>query len=150
MLLLVLTGCSSGGDDDSAPKDSGKADMGAAGNSAPAAKWSEIYPMIFPMSTNPRCDACHGMPPNDVANGNLFMGKDSDTAYAALVGQKSKSSRCMQRTIVDPGKPDDSLMLLKLSPNPPCGSRMPIGGTPFTDTQLEMIRSWIAGGAKKD
>ena len=56
----------------------------------------------------------------------------------------------MQKTIVEPGKPDESLMLQKLSPNPPCGNRMPVGGNPFTDAQLEMIRSWIAAGAKND
>ena len=148
---LTFTGCSSGDDDTSSSTDAGKSGMaGMPSTAAPAAKWSEIYPMFFPMSTNARCHACHGAPPNDVANGNLGVGMTQDSAYAALVGKKSMSSRCMQATIVEQGKPDESLMLQKLSPNPPCGNRMPIGGTPFTDTQLEMIRSWIAAGAKND
>jgi len=123
---------------------------GAAGNSPPAAKWSEIYAMLFPMPTNPRCNACHAMPANDVANGNLFVGADKDSAYMALVGKASMSSRCMSKVLVVPFKPDESLMLEKLSENPPCGSRMPLGGTPFTEAQLEMVRGWIAAGAKND
>jgi len=27
---------------------------------------------------------------------------------------------------------------------------MPNGGTPLTDAQMEMVRSWIAAGAKDD
>jgi hypothetical protein len=53
----------------------------------------------------------------------------------------------MGKTLVVAGHPEMSLLFLKLSPNPPCGSRMPLGGTAFTDAQLEMIRSWIAAGA---
>ena len=147
LCCVMLFGCPSS---DKGAKDAGASDTGTAGSGAPAAKWSEIYPMLFPMATNPRCNACHAMPANDIANGNLFVGPDQDSAYAALVNKKSTSTRCMSKMLVVPKKPDESLMLQKLSPNPPCGSRMPIGGTPFTDTQLEMIRSWIAGGAKND
>jgi hypothetical protein len=106
--------------------------------------------MMFPMKTNARCDACHANPANDVGNGNLQMGTDKVMAYAALVGKTSKSSRCMNKPLVVPSHPEMSLMLQKLSPMPPCGSRMPVGGNPFTAEQLEMIRSWIAAGAKDD
>jgi hypothetical protein len=143
-LCLVLTGCSSDSSGDDA------AGAGSAGNAAPAAKFSEIYSMMFPMATNARCDACHSMPANDVANGNLEMGKTPVSAYMALVGQTSKSSRCMSKTLVVPGQPEMSLLYQKLSAAPPCGSRMPLGGAAFSDTQLEMIRSWIAAGAKND
>src|SRR5205823_4397527 len=107
---------------------------GAAGMSnVAAAKFSEIYTMAFPAMTNPRCEFCHSMPPSDVGNGKLHLGTDQATAYAALVGKVSVSAFCMGRTLVDPGHPETSLMYLKLSPNPPCGNRMPLGGTPFTD-----------------
>src|SRR5262245_34956680 len=120
-LLTLAVGCG-GGD-------------GGGGPSAPA-KFSEIYAMAFPTSTNARCDFCHSMPPNDVGNGKLHMGADQATAYTALVNQVSVSKNCMGKPLVVPGQPDQSLLLIKLSPSPPCGNRMPLGGTPFTDAQL--------------
>jgi hypothetical protein len=148
VLCAVLVACSS---DSSGDDSAGAAGGGMAGNAAPAAKFSEIYAMMFPMATNARCDACHSMPANDIANGNLEMGTTQMSAYMALVGQTSKSSRCMSKTLVVPGQPEMSLLYQKLSSaTPPCGSRMPLGGTAFSDAQLEMIRSWIAAGAKND
>jgi hypothetical protein len=119
-------------------------------SNAPAAKFSDIYAMAFPSMTEPRCEFCHGMPANEVSNGKLHLGMDPATAYAALVGKVSVSAACMGRTLVDPGHPETSLFYLKLSPSPPCGNRMPNGGKPFTDVQLEMVRSWIAAGAAND
>jgi len=123
---------------------------GAGGSDSKAATWTEVYEMLFPMSTNGRCVACHGNPPNDVANGNLSVGMVKDSAYAALVGKHSTSSRCMQRAFVVPSAPDQSLLLNKLSANPACGSRMPLGGTPLNAAQLDTVRSWVAAGAKAD
>jgi hypothetical protein len=126
------------------------ASAGSAGSSTPAVSFSAIYAMIFPMSTNARCNACHGMPANDITNGNLHMGMDQATAYSALMGTTSTSSMCGAKAYVVPGQPDLSLLFQKLSPTPPCGSRMPLGGSAFSAAQLDMIRSWIAGGAKND
>jgi hypothetical protein len=161
--LLATTGCSNDSSNPATanPQPNGgsaavsgnqAAAGGAAGktSSEPAATFSAIYSMMYPMETNARCNACHANPANDVGNGNLHMGMDRATAYSALVGKTSMSSRCMQRPLVVPGHPEMSLLMLKLSPSPPCGSRMPVGGNPFTDVQLEMIRSWIAAGAKND
>jgi hypothetical protein len=125
-------------------------EAGAGMPAGPAATWSQIYDMMYPMETNARCNACHANPANDVGNGNLHMGPEKEVAYQALVGKVSSSTRCMQRPLVVPMQPAMSLLMIKLSPNPPCGSRMPIGGTPFTETQLEMVRSWIAAGAKNN
>lgn len=147
LYLAATAGC---GGDASQPA-GGNAGMGAAGSGgAPAAKFSAIYEMIFPMATNARCNACHSLPANDVANGNLFTGTDKASAYKALVGKPSTSSRCMNRPLVVAKQPEMSLLLLKVMPNPPCGVRMPNGGTAFSDAQIEMIRSWIAAGAKDD
>ncbi|HVW24934.1 MAG TPA: hypothetical protein VHC69_06160 [Polyangiaceae bacterium] len=121
-----------------------------APSTSPAATFSQIYAMAFPSMTAPRCEFCHSMPPSDVGNGKLHLGTDQQTAYAALVGQTSMSARCGGHPLVVPNQPEMSLLYLKLSPNPPCGSRMPLGGTPFTDAQLEMVRSWIAAGAPND
>ena len=77
------------------------------------------------------------------------MGADAATAYKALIGTASTSSKCSGRTYVVPGKPDESLLLLKLT-SPPCGDHMPLGGDALTSEQIESIRLWISDGAKDD
>ena len=146
--VLAVSGCSS----NSSGASGGSAGMGTgtAGSGAPAAKFTDIYNMLFPRTTNAHCDMCHGLPPFDQSNGNLMTGTDKASTYMALVGKKSTSSMCKDRVLVDPGKPESSLLLQKVMPNPPCGLRMPNGGMPLSDTQIEMIRSWIAGGAHDD
>ena len=119
---------------------------GAGGSSG--ATFSDIYSTLFPATTAPRCNFCHGMPPTAISNGNLSVGMDQKSAYAALVGKTSMDARCMGMPLVTPGKPEASLFYLKVSATPPCGDRMPLGGSPLSDTQIEMIRSWIAAGAK--
>jgi len=118
-----------------------------SGSAAPPATFTEVYSMMFPRATNAQCEACHALPAHDVVNGNLETGMTQQSAYDALVGKKSTSSRCMQMTLVAPKDPDHSLFYLKLTATPPCGVRMPNGGKQFTDAQLEMIRSWIDDGA---
>lgn len=122
-----------------------------AGNAAsPAAKFSDVYAMLFPRMTNAHCDMCHGLPPFDQSNGNLSTGMDRASTYAALVGKTSTSSMCAGRTYVVAGKPEQSLLLQKLLPDPPCGLRMPNGGAALSEAQTDMIRSWIAAGALDD
>ena len=68
-------------------------------------------------------------------------------AYASLVGVPSAVVPDHLR--VDPGKPDSSYLLCKLSPD--CasrrGSRMPLEGAALTDAELSTIRTWISDGA---
>jgi len=56
-----------------------------------------------------------------------------------------------------PGDPENSLLYLKLANRAPCGDPgMPIMGAVrmesglFNARELEVVRSWIASGAKKD
>lgn len=121
-----------------------------AAAAAPAAHFSDIYTMLFPRVTNAHCDMCHGLPGFDQSNGNLSTGMDKASTYQALVGKPSASSKCAGRVQVVPGHPEQSLLLQKVMPNPPCGLRMPNGGAPLSDAQVEMIRSWIAAGAHDD
>jgi len=114
----------------------------AAGSVATAvesgATWTEVYDSIFP-----RCTSCHG---GDTGDGDLALGDDAQSAYAALVGQTSTSPTCGQQPYVVPGEPDQSLLFAKLTA-PPCGAVMPYRATPLSDTELELVRSWIAAGA---
>lgn len=47
-----------------------------------------------------------------------------------------------------PGKADSSLLIQKLSPNPPFGSRMPLRGPYLSDSLVNVIKLWINQGAK--
>jgi hypothetical protein len=117
--------------------------------SAPTGTWSAIYPAIFPQTTKAQCSFCHSLPSNEKSNGSFSVGSDQASAYQALVGKASTSAKCGGRTLVAPGNPDESLLLLKVT-TPPCGDHMPLGGSPLPEDQVEMIRSWIAAGAKDD
>lgn len=51
--------------------------------------------------------------------------------------------------IVVPGAPCDSVLVQKLGPTPPFGSRMPNNGPPyFTEAELTLVKDWIAEGAR--
>jgi hypothetical protein len=127
-------------------------DSGAASevDAGPPGTFSEIYDTFFPARTEARCEFCHSMPPSDVSNGFLSTGHDKDAAYKALINVQSAGSQCKAKMIVVPFHPESSLLLDKLNEKPSCGSRMPLGGAAFTADQRELVRSWIAAGAKND
>lgn len=120
------------------------------GGGQPPGTFTEIFETLFPPTTNARCNFCHSMPASDISNGNLSTGTDQDAAYAALVGTTSTSSRCAGKQLVVPYHPEESLLLDKLQATPSCGDRMPLGGMALSDMELEVVRSWIAAGAKND
>ncbi len=86
---------------------------------------------------------CHGTS-NTQRNLVLVSGQASEN----IVNVPSEWMPEMDR--IEPGKPDSSFLLLKVKPNPPQGSRMPLGGSPLTDGQIEMIESWIEAGAENN
>ncbi len=117
----------------------------------PPATFTQIYAVMFPLGTPGQCNYCHDRPPNNLSNGMLDMGSTRAAAYAALVGPSSTSALCGTRgRLVVPGSPSTSLLYLKLLAAPPCGDRMPQGGSALSATQVEMVRSWIAAGAPND
>ncbi len=117
---------------------------------APPSTFTEVYEAFFPAETRGQCNQCHANPPNDISNGLLSMGTDPDTAYQALVGVTSTSSRCGGGVLVVAGDPEASLLFTKTAAEPDCGGRMPLGGTALTDVEREMIHSWIAAGAEQN
>ena len=48
---------------------------------------------------------------------------------------------------VVPGKPEESLIVEKLSGNPACGDRMPPTGEPLSDELQNLVKNWIKAGA---
>jgi len=85
---------------------------------------------ILPRFQRYGCLGCHG------GSGGLFV----DTQPHLLQGG-------VHGPAVVPGDADASLLIRKLSPNPPFGSRMPQGGSALADTTIQVIREWIDQGA---
>lgn len=53
--------------------------------------------------------------------------------------------------IVNPGQPDESPLVDKISSNSPqLGERMPLTGSPLSDDQIQAIRTWIDEGAENN
>jgi len=156
-LLCAALGCgdsSASGENDAGERDAGESDAGSAdaalANDPDAGTFSEVYALMFPAATAPRCDFCHAMPANAVSNGLLHTGMDKASAYAALVDKTSASKACSGRVLVKPGDPDKSLFYQKLTADVPCGARMPLGGAALGDPALARVRSWITNGARDD
>lgn len=125
---------------------------GSAGSVADATPgtFSEIYATVLSTDTDSRCNFCHSMPASQVSNGKFHTGMDAAETYAALLSTTSTSDACAGRSVVVPGDPEQSLLYLKVAGQPPCGNRMPLGGSALSAAQVEMIRSWIDGGANED
>jgi hypothetical protein len=117
----------------------------AAGRTSPsAATFSTLYDTIFaPVG----CAAafCHGA---NAPAGALQLGS-RDRAYEALVGVPAAGTACADRGLlrVAPGEPQASLLLLKLTTQPPCGLAMPAPDALLSDSQVAAIRRWIEVGA---
>jgi len=101
------------------------------------AVWAQNRPISFQQQILPilehRCHACH-QPAN--AGGQLSL-----TSYSHI----RKGGK--QGPTLEPGKPDDSLMVKMISGEPP---RMPMSGGPLTAEEIVLIRSWISQGATDD
>lgn len=91
------------------------------------------------------CITCHrngGLAQRSGISMTLVAGE----SHASIVNQQSSQHATLVR--VSPGKPDESLLYLKVSmDSPPIGQRMPYGCGRLHDDQLEAIRRWIADGA---
>jgi hypothetical protein len=59
-----------------------------------------------------------------------------------LVGLESSSLRCAGFRYIDPVTPEQSLILRKLDPDPPCGDRMPPAAM-ATPSERACLLAWI-------
>jgi hypothetical protein len=83
---------------------------------------------------------CHGTP--DGAFGGFAS---SEAAARDFIGEESALACAGQGDIIDPENPSDSLLVTKLSADPPCGSQMPQNGDPLTPDEVACIEEWISG-----
>jgi hypothetical protein len=120
-------------------------DGGGGGGVGDEITFTAIYDEIF-VAEGCNTTSCHGG-----NQGNLNM-STRDDAYANLVGVPASGPLCASSGLVRvvPGEPEASLLLDKVSNDPPvCGDLMP-PANPLDDQQIERIRSWIAEGAQND
>lgn len=89
---------------------------------------SQIQPIF-----NASCTSCHG------GSGGLTM-----TSFSTLMSSVGSN---YGSNIVVPGNPDGSGLVDKIEPSPQFGSRMPQGGPFLSQSDINLIRTWIAEGA---
>ena len=85
---------------------------------------------------------------------------DAQNLYKTLLSEQPTAyvpPACQFKRLVVPGKPMESLLYLKLQTPPPpnCGMRMPLpvenaAPRPAPAPEIEIIRSWIASGAREN
>jgi len=121
----------------------------AAGCSGPAAQKAEApgevtYSGQVEKVFAKRCKGCHD---SDKAKGNLVL--EPGKGYANLVGPMSTKAPGIPR--VAPGDPEGSFLWQKLDGTAREGKHMPLtpyGWKKLPDDELELVRTWIASGAK--
>jgi uncharacterized membrane protein len=69
------------------------------------------------------------------------------SSYNGVVNGVGTGS-CSGRNYVVKGNPDSSLIYLKIT-NPPCGSKMPQGGS-LSQSEIDTIKNWISAGAPEN
>lgn len=107
--------------------------------------FAELQARVF--DTRCALGPCHS---SAAAAGGLVL--ESAFAYDELVGitPSNDAARAAGLLRVAPGEPERSFLWRKLTnPGPGEGSRMPLGGEPLPEAELEEIRVWILAGAPR-
>ena len=136
-------GAAGAGDDDNSGGAAGSA-IAAAGAAGAAGSGSVVggggdapacdgFPII---QENCGTGSCHGQ------GSNLGTFAESEEDFLAIVGEEGVV--CAGRgALVDPADPENSVLVLKLTDDPPCGQPMPAGSTRLDPADIECITSWI-------
>ena len=106
------------------------------GGPPPKSDFQEIQDTVF----TPICTQCHigaGAPHG--------LRLDAANSYALLVNVNADEVPTLKR--VNPGNPDQSYLVQKISGTAAVGGRMPLGQAPLPQDRIDLIRRWIAAGA---
>ncbi|HMB93151.1 MAG TPA: hypothetical protein VKP65_20030 [Rhodothermales bacterium] len=110
--------------------------------SEPEPTLTSIQETIF--DTNCALSGCHAG-----ANAQQGMDLSAGQSFDSIVGVASRERPGLLR--VNPGSPDDSYLVHKIQGNSDIvGQRMPLGGSPLSSDQINLIRTWITNGAQND
>jgi hypothetical protein len=120
---------------------------GCAGDGPPPGGGGTAFDQIQTEIFNQNCLAagCHNA--QFQAGGlNLSPGASYDDLVDVLSENAAARSEGLLR--VEPFEPDSSFLVIKLTnPSGPQGTRMPQGQNPLSQSDIDMIRSWILDGA---
>lgn len=135
--FVVLAAACGGSDVPTGPEGGGGGSGGGDPSPSASPSFSEAVNPIF---TAKGCTTgnCHGG-----GQGGLMLTASASANYANLVGVQSSNPSFL---LVEPGDAQDSYLVIKVEGR--AGSRMPIGGTPLSDNQIQTIRNWIDSGAQ--
>lgn len=119
---------------------------GGGGSSAPpeTSTFERLQTQIFDVSCS--SDSCHG---SVGQAGGLVL--DEGYSWDALVGQQPANRIAANRgwMRVNPGEPETSFLLAKLTNNLAAGEGipMPYNAAPLSASTIEIIRAWVLAGA---
>ena len=85
---------------------------------------------VKPLFNRYGCTSCHG------GSNNLFVTSVASLMRGGLNGPA-----------IVPLKPENSILVQKIKPNPSFGDRMPQGGPYLKDDEIQIIVNWIKDGA---
>ena len=89
----------------------------------------------------PRCGTLAGCHVAELPAGDLDL---TTPGIAARVVGVSATAACGGQNLADPASPETSILYLKVTDAPPCGSRMPLGSADLTEAEQACLRDWIA------
>jgi len=98
--------------------------------------FQEIQDTVF----TPICTQCH-----IGANAPQGLRLDAANSYALLVNVASGEVPALLR--VNPGNPNQSYLVQKISGTQSVGGRMPLGQAALPQDRIDLIRQWITAGA---
>jgi hypothetical protein len=142
-------GAAGAGDDDVSGGAAGAAMNGAAGSSMAGGAGASGDPDeggagaptcngFAVLAANCGSSGCHG------AGSNLgtFAASEEDARdYIGVAGTVCSG----QGSIIDTDDPAASLLVTKVSDDPPCAQPMPLGGPPLAQSDIDCIEDWISG-----
>jgi hypothetical protein len=158
-IAAVLTqGCSSNGPAghaqdpaaDASTPDADDGDGGADDGDGAVIVRMPTFSSVYQQVLVPNCALvfCHA------GTGDYLELADMEIGYASLVNAPAQGPGCAQTGLkrVDPGHPETSLLVLKVT-TPPCGDKMPRSygsSMSLEPAAIQQIKDWITLGAKND
>lgn len=120
---------------------------GFDGTRTDGANWESIQADIFAGSGG--CTNCH----TGDGNGPSDLSLDSDQFATVVTDHLVSGYSTVDLAIIEPGSRECSFLYVKVSTaddelaSNDMGSRMPLGKTPLSDADIELIGTWIDEGA---
>lgn len=111
----------------------GEGGAGTGGTGAPTCDGFAI------LATNCGSSGCHG----EGSNLGTFAASEADARD--YIGAPGSVSCIGQGLVIDTDDPAASLMMMKLSDDPPCGQPMPGNGQLLAQADIDCIEDWISG-----